>query len=278
MNTAETKSKSTTEVVQAAIDALNRGDAAAFIGAFSDDLHFKMPGTTPVSGETHGIEAFTQIVTNVANHLSVLITIKVTNFISCSEWVVTEAECRREKTFTPPMRISTPKRVPRRTPRRRTTPGPVRQALTTTTAARMPTAAATRRCENCSAGSRWLMFDGTAVPFIKDKSIRAIAMTSIRRSRVLPDVPTFNETVSKGFDAVAWSALLAPPRTPAPIVDKLNAAMRQIAEVPAIKKWFEESGLEVPMSSPAELTDFMKADIEKWVQVAKDNNLKIEMQ
>jgi tripartite-type tricarboxylate transporter receptor subunit TctC len=54
--------------------------------------------------------------------------------------------------------------------------------------------------------------------------------------------------------------------------------MREIAEVPAVKKWFEESGLEVPMSSPTELTDFMKADIEKWVQVAKDNNLKIEMQ
>src|SRR5262249_13146022 len=107
-------------------------------------------------------------------------------------------------------------------------------------------------------------------------SIRAIAMTSIRRSRVLPDVPTFNETVSKGFDAVAWSALFAPPGTPAPIVSKLNAAMREAAELPAIKKWFEESGLEVPMSTPEELTAFMKADIEKWVQVAKDNNLKFD--
>jgi tripartite-type tricarboxylate transporter receptor subunit TctC len=121
-----------------------------------------------------------------------------------------------------------------------------------------------------------IMAASTAVPFIKDKSIRAIAMTSIRRSRVLPDVPTFNETVSKGFDAVAWSALFAPPGTPAPIVSKLNAAMRQTAELPAIKKWFEDSGLEVPMSSPEELTAFMKADIEKWVQVAKDNNLKFE--
>jgi len=80
-----------------------------------------------------------------------------------------------------------------------------------------------------------IMGASTAVPFIKDKSIRAIAMTSIRRSRVLPDVPTFNETVSKGFDAVAWSALFAPPGTPAPIVDRLNAAMKEIAEVPAIK-------------------------------------------
>jgi tripartite-type tricarboxylate transporter receptor subunit TctC len=121
-----------------------------------------------------------------------------------------------------------------------------------------------------------IMGASTAVPFVKDKTIRAIAMTSMRRSRVLPDVPTFDETVSKGFDAVAWSALFAPPKTPEPIVQKLNAAMREIAELPPIKKWFEESGLEVPMSSPDELRDFMAADIAKWVQVAKDNNLKIE--
>jgi tripartite-type tricarboxylate transporter receptor subunit TctC len=123
-----------------------------------------------------------------------------------------------------------------------------------------------------------IMGASTAVPFIREKSIRAIAMTSLRRSNVLPDIPTFNETVSKGFDAVAWSALFAPPGTPEAIVKKINAAMKEASEVPAIKKWFTESGLEVPMSSPEELTSFMKADIEKWVQVAKDNNLKIEMQ
>jgi tripartite-type tricarboxylate transporter receptor subunit TctC len=123
-----------------------------------------------------------------------------------------------------------------------------------------------------------IMGASTAVPFIKDKSIRAIAMTSLKRSRIVPEVPTFDETVSKGFDAVAWSALFAPPGTPEPIIRKLNAAMKQAAEFPAIRKWFDQSGLEVPMSSPQELTAFMKADIEKWVQVAKDNNLKIEAQ
>jgi tripartite-type tricarboxylate transporter receptor subunit TctC len=123
-----------------------------------------------------------------------------------------------------------------------------------------------------------IMGASTAVPFIKDNSIRAIAMTSIKRSRILPDIPTFNETVSKGFDAVAWSALYAPPGTPVAIVDKLNAAMKQASELPAIKKWFDESGLEVPMSSPQDLAAFMRADIDKWVQVAKDNNLKLEAQ
>jgi uncharacterized protein len=92
INTAEQESGSAARVVKVAIDALNRGDAEVFLGSFSDDLHFKMPGTTPVSGETHGIQAFTEVVTNVANYLSVLITIRVTNFISCGDWVVTEAD------------------------------------------------------------------------------------------------------------------------------------------------------------------------------------------
>lgn len=121
-----------------------------------------------------------------------------------------------------------------------------------------------------------IMGASTAVPLIKDKQIKAFAVTSLKRSKVLPELPTFNETVSPGFEAVAWSALFAPPGTPEPIIARLNAAMREISQMPAIKKWFDDSGLEVPMGSPSELTEFMKADIAKWVQVAKDNNIKIE--
>jgi tripartite-type tricarboxylate transporter receptor subunit TctC len=115
----------------------------------------------------------------------------------------------------------------------------------------------------------------TSLPLIADKKIRPVAVTSLKRSAVLPDIPTFNETVSPGFDAVAWSALYGPPGMPQPIVAKLNAVMRKIAVMPKIKKWFDDSGLDVPMSSPEELTTFMAADIAKWVQVAKDNNLKM---
>jgi tripartite-type tricarboxylate transporter receptor subunit TctC len=118
----------------------------------------------------------------------------------------------------------------------------------------------------------------TAVPLIKEGKVKAIAVTSIKRLSVLPDVPTFDETVSKGFEAVAWSALYAPPGTPEAIVAKVNAAMKQVSHVPAIRKWFDESGLDVPMGSPKELVEFMKDDIQKWVQVAKDNDLKIDPQ
>lgn len=78
-------------VVQRCIDALNGGDAAGFLGCFSEDMEFEMPGSTPVSGKTKGLAAFTTLVSDVANYLNVLITIKVFNFIACGEWVVTEA-------------------------------------------------------------------------------------------------------------------------------------------------------------------------------------------
>ena len=79
-------------LVQASIDALNRGDAAIFLGSFSDDLQFEMPGYTPVSGKTKGLKDFTELVTKVAGYLSVLITIRVTFFLAAGEWVVTRAD------------------------------------------------------------------------------------------------------------------------------------------------------------------------------------------
>ena len=89
---AEHQDQAAADVVRAAIDALNKGDAEGFIGSFSNDLHFRMPGTTPVSAETKGLDNFVKVVAGVADYLSVLITIRVTNFISCGDWVVTEAD------------------------------------------------------------------------------------------------------------------------------------------------------------------------------------------
>ena len=79
------------EVVQRAIDALNRGDSEGFLNSFSADFDFWMPGTTPLSGRTKGIQEFATLVAKVASYLDVMITIKVTNFIACGEWVITEA-------------------------------------------------------------------------------------------------------------------------------------------------------------------------------------------
>jgi len=81
----------TRQVVQAAVDALNSGDTEGFVGSFSEDFEFWMPGTTPVSGSTKGLQEFGALVGKVADYLDVQIAIKVTNFIACGEWVVSEA-------------------------------------------------------------------------------------------------------------------------------------------------------------------------------------------
>lgn len=86
------QTEESTRVVQASIDALNRGDSAAFIGSFSDDLDFEMPGTTPVSGKTRGLQGFIDCATKVAGLTSVMITLKITFFLAAGEWVVTRAD------------------------------------------------------------------------------------------------------------------------------------------------------------------------------------------
>jgi len=86
------ETEETRDVVQRTIDALNRGDAEAFLGAFSDDLLFEMPGSTPVSGTTKGLDEFTELVGSVAGYVSEPITIDVKFFIVAGDWAVTRAD------------------------------------------------------------------------------------------------------------------------------------------------------------------------------------------
>jgi uncharacterized protein len=87
--------KETTEesrkVVQAALDAASLGDSQGFINYFSDDYEHWVPGTTPISGRTKGIQEFLALLEKVTSYLDVMITLKTTNFIACGEWVVTES-------------------------------------------------------------------------------------------------------------------------------------------------------------------------------------------
>ncbi len=123
-----------------------------------------------------------------------------------------------------------------------------------------------------------IMGASTAVPFLRDGRLRAYGVTSLARSRILPAVPSFHETVSPGFEAVAWSALYGPPGMPPAVVARINAAMREAAQVPGVRQWLADSGLLVPLGTPAELVTFMAADIAKWVEVARANNLRFEAQ
>jgi tripartite-type tricarboxylate transporter receptor subunit TctC len=110
-------------------------------------------------------------------------------------------------------------------------------------------------------------------PFIKNGSLRAIAVTSLQRSSSLPDVPTVAESLSPGFDAVAWIALFAPPQTPASIVNKLNASVKKVLSIPEVKLRVDALGHDMALGSPADLHEYVRADIARWKEVAKNNKL-----
>ena len=115
-----------------------------------------------------------------------------------------------------------------------------------------------------------------AIPQINAGKVRALAVTPIRRAKVLPDVPTLAESGLKGFDVASWQAIFAPAGTPKPIVDRLNAELTKIVGETQVAARLFTMGVEnVPMT-PAQFADFQRAELAKWAKIVKDGNVKAE--
>jgi tripartite-type tricarboxylate transporter receptor subunit TctC len=116
-----------------------------------------------------------------------------------------------------------------------------------------------------------MIFSGVPalVPHIQSHRVRAIAIGSLRRFPALPDVPTFDESGVKGYEATTWFGLLAPAKTPKDIVARLNLEVDRALKSPDMKERFMNDGLE-PMGGSAEaFSKFMRAEIDKYAQVIK---------
>jgi tripartite-type tricarboxylate transporter receptor subunit TctC len=105
--------------------------------------------------------------------------------------------------------------------------------------------------------------------------LRVLAVTSKRRSPILPNVPTVGETYP-GFQAVTWFGILAPAGTPAPIVAKLNAEINKALQDPAVRKSIEKEGGEVIGGTPQQFADLMKAEHAAWSTVVKASGAKVD--
>lgn len=114
------------------------------------------------------------------------------------------------------------------------------------------------------------------LPFIKNGSIKPLAVTSARRSSALPDVPSMTEAGLPGIDVVNYFALAAPAGTPPAIVNTLNAAINKIVTQPDVIARFKADAVEAAPGSPALLGHFIEADYRAWRNVVKTQNLKIE--
>ena len=123
-----------------------------------------------------------------------------------------------------------------------------------------------------------LMFDQmySAVPSIKADKIRPLAITSKKRSPLLPNVPSFAELGYPKVEVLNWQGLIAPKGTPKAIIDKLNAAANEALKDPQLRELMLSQGNEIGGGSPAEFASLIKAESAKWSAVVKTANIKPE--
>jgi tripartite-type tricarboxylate transporter receptor subunit TctC len=120
------------------------------------------------------------------------------------------------------------------------------------------------------------MFDSitSAKPHIDAGKLRPIGITTSKRSKALPNVPTIAESGLPGYEVTPWFAVFVPAATPKPIVNKLNAALLDALKSPEIKAKFDGIGAEPLGTTPDELANYLNKEIERWGKVISTNNIK----
>jgi tripartite-type tricarboxylate transporter receptor subunit TctC len=113
-------------------------------------------------------------------------------------------------------------------------------------------------------------------PHVKADRLRALGVTSPKRVRSLPDVPTIAESGVPGYDAVGWFGVLAPAKTPQPIIAKLNAAITAYVKQPDTAERLAQLGAEVVASTPEQFRDIQKRDLTRWGKVVKQSGAHVE--
>ncbi len=123
-----------------------------------------------------------------------------------------------------------------------------------------------------------LYFGAMASPMqhVRSGRLNAIAVTTLKRSAALPEVPTLDEQGVKGFETATWYGVAAPAGTPKDIVAKVAVEIARIIKLPEVRRGLESEGADFVGDTPEELTAFVKQEIAKWGKVAKQSGLKAE--
>jgi tripartite-type tricarboxylate transporter receptor subunit TctC len=112
------------------------------------------------------------------------------------------------------------------------------------------------------------------LPLVREGKLRALAVTSLRRSSAVPEVPTLAESGYPAFEATNWYGLLAPARTPATIVRRLHSETVKALALPDLCGKLADFGLEVIGNSPEEFAAAIKLEIPKWASVIHESGIK----
>ncbi|MBZ4212184.1 MAG: tripartite tricarboxylate transporter substrate binding protein [Rhodoferax sp.] len=127
-------------------------------------------------------------------------------------------------------------------------------------------------------GQTQAMFPGlaAAVPHIRSGRVRPLAVTGLQRHPQFKDLPTLDESGFKGFDAQQWYGVVGPAGMPAPIVRQLNETLAMVLRSPELREKLSVEAIEPQVMSPEQFAAFIKADIERWTQLARDRKIQLD--
>ncbi len=115
-----------------------------------------------------------------------------------------------------------------------------------------------------------------AIPHVKTGKLNALAVSSAKRTSLLPDLPTVAEAGVPGYASGSWTGVLAPAGTPKDIVAKLNKVLVDGLRTPQMREWFAGGGAEPVGNTPAEFTDFIRSETAKWAKVIKSAQIQAD--
>jgi len=114
------------------------------------------------------------------------------------------------------------------------------------------------------------------IPYVQSKQLRGLAVTSAKRTHVMPDLPTIGEAALPGYEVITWNGLLAPAGTPKEIIARLNAETVKALKSPDTTEKLRGMGLEIFASSPGEFANYLREEGDKWGKVVKAAGVRIE--
>ncbi|MBO0755665.1 MAG: tripartite tricarboxylate transporter substrate binding protein [Bradyrhizobiaceae bacterium] len=156
--------------------------------------------------------------------------------------------------------------------------GELFKAMSSTNIVHVPYKGSSGARNDVLGGQVQMMFDAitTMAPNVRAGQVRALGTSGLKRSTVLPDVPTIAEAGVPGYEATIWIGIMAPQGTPQAIVDRLNAEITNVVSRPDVKKMWAEQGAVPMVMTPAEFDRYLRKDIEKWANVVKISGAKVE--
>jgi len=127
-------------------------------------------------------------------------------------------------------------------------------------------------------GHASLMFDtiGVELPYVKAGKLKALAVTTAKRTAIAPEIPTIAESGVPGYEAISWFGMYGPAGMPKELVNRLNAEMAKVLNMPEVQKRFIAYGAETVVYSPEQFAAFVKSEIIKWGKVVKDCGVQLD--